>query len=261
MRGKRCTEQRAGGGLRGRTLRWAVGTGLGLTVVAVGLISTWALAGSRSFQLFGTIVDRVETNDRVLALTFDDGPTPGATDSILGMLADAGVRATFFFTGSELAENTGLATRYLEAGHDLGNHSFSHQRMVFKGRGFIASEIETTDSLLREAGQRGPIHFRPPYGKKLVALPRYLSQTGRVTIMWDVEPDSYPEVASDRHAIVEDVRSRVRPGSIIILHVMYPSRGESLAAVPGIIDSLREEGFEFVTVSELLERSASIAAD
>lgn len=94
--------------MRGRTLRWAVGTGLGLTVVAVGLISTWALAGSRSFQLFGTIVDRVETNDRVLALTFDDGPTPGATDSILGMLADAGVRATFFFTGSELAENTVL---------------------------------------------------------------------------------------------------------------------------------------------------------
>lgn len=245
--------------MRARTLRWAVGSSLGLIVVVVVLISTWTLAGSRSFQLFGTIVHRVETSDRVVALTFDDGPTPEATDSILDMLADAGVRATFFFTGSELAENSGLATRYLEAGHELGNHSFSHQRMVFKGRAFIASEIETTDSLLRAAGQRGPIHFRPPYGKKLVALPRYLSRTGRVTIMWDVEPDSYPEVASDRHAIVEHVRSRVRPGSIIILHVMYPGRGESLAAVPGIIDSLREEGFEFVTVSELLERSASIA--
>lgn len=229
---------------------------VGLAILALLALSigAWKLANLRGYQLFGSLIDRVETGDSVVALTFDDGPTPEATDTILAMLAAAGVRATFFFTGSELEQNPGLGSRYVAAGHEVGNHTFSHQRMVLKSPRFIATEIERTDSLLRAEGWSGPIHFRPPYGKKLVLLPWYLSRHDRVTIMWDVEPDSYPEVGSDRARIIEHVTGRVRPGSIIILHAMYPSRRETLAAVPGIIRSLREVGYEFVTISELMER-------
>src|SRR5690606_4013559 len=146
------------------------------------------------------------------------------------ILADEDVLATFFFTGSELATNPGLAERVVAAGHELGNHSYSHKRFLLRSPGFIRREVETTDSLIRAAGHRGPIHFRPPYGKKLVGLPLYLSRTGRTSIMWDVEPESDPAIGGDAGRIVEHVAGEVRPGSIILLHVMYPSRRESLAS-------------------------------
>lgn len=225
-------------------------------VVAV-VRGAWLLADSRSFQLFGDIVDRVETTDSVVALTFDDGPTPEAAEIILSMLAENDVQATFFFNGSALLESPGLGRRFAEAGHELGNHTFSHRRMVLKSPGFIASEVERTDSLLRKAGASGTIHFRPPYGKKLALLPWYLSRRDRLTVMWDVEPDSDAAIGSDRARIVDHVRQEARPGSIILLHVMFDSRRESLAAVPGIIDALRQDGYDFVTVSELLARQGA----
>ena len=123
---------------------------------------------------------------------------------------------------------------------------------MLKSPSFIKAEIERTDQLIRDTGYEGAIHFRPPYGKKLLLLPYYLSKTNRKTVMWDVEPDSYADVSKDANRIVEYVMAHVRPGSIVILHVMYQSRIESLRAVAGIIDGLKREGYEFKSVSELL---------
>jgi peptidoglycan-N-acetylglucosamine deacetylase len=223
-----------------------------LLALVASAYAAWRLADSRTFQLFGTLVDRVETSAPVVALTFDDGPTAEGTDSILSILRAEGARATFFFTGAELAENPGLAARFVRAGHEIGNHSYSHGRMVFRSPGFYRREVESTDSLIRDGGYSGAIHFRPPYGKKLLGLPWYLARNDRTTIMWDVEPDSYPEIARSADRIVSHVLDEVRPGSIVILHVMYPSRRESLRAVPGIIRGLKQRGFRFLTVSELL---------
>ena len=222
-----------------------------LTLLALAY-GAWRIADARTFQLFGGLVARVETDSPVVALTFDDGPTPAATDSILAILEREGIHATFFFTGAELSANPALGPRFVRAGHELGNHSYSHSRMVLKSPGFVRREIESTDSLIRRAGYAGTIHFRPPYGKKLVALPWYLRRTGRKTIMWDVEPDSYADIGGSAERIVAHVLQNVRPGSIIILHVMYPSRRESLRAVPRIVRGLEERGYRFVTVSELL---------
>jgi chitin deacetylase len=129
--------------------------------------------------------------------------------------------------------------------------------MVLMTPGAIKDEIEMTDRLIRDAGYAGEIHFRPPYGKKLFLLPAYLSKTKRKTITWDVEPDSYADVAADADKIVAHVLERVRPGSIIILHVMYPSRAASLKSVAGIIEGLKQQGYEFKTVSELLTYAPS----
>ena len=124
--------------------------------------------------------------------------------------------------------------------------------MIFRSPSFIADEIERTDVLIRETGYTGPITFRPPYGKRLFLLPRYLHQTGRTTLLWDVEPESYPDVVVSAESIAEHVLENTRPGSIILLHVMYRSRAESRRAVPLIIDGLRDRGYRFVTVSELV---------
>lgn len=124
--------------------------------------------------------------------------------------------------------------------------------MVFVTPSFVEREVERTDKLIRDAGHQGEIYFRPPYGKKLFTLPYYLARTGRESVTWDVDPDSYPEVAADSDRIAEYVLSRARPGSIIILHVMYRSRGESLRAVKKIVEGLKARGYSFKTVSELL---------
>ena len=225
---------------------------IGGIVIILFVLVTWRLANSRTFQLFGEIVPRVETSQRVVALTFDDGPTPEAVDQLLSILRERNVKATFFLIGGALEEHPELGRRIAQEGHELGNHSYSHERMIFKTPSFIREEIERTDQLIRNTGYQGPIQFRPPYGKKLVLLPYYLSKTHRKSIMWDIEPDSNPDLAKDANKIVAHVLSQARPGPIIILHVMYKSGAPSLSAVPGIIDGLRQKGYEFKTVSELL---------
>ncbi|MDY7080810.1 MAG: polysaccharide deacetylase family protein [Chloroflexota bacterium] len=232
---------------------------LSLTCAALVSVSAWRISKSRTFQCFGGIVQRVDTSAPVVALTFDDGPSSQFTEEVLAILREHDVRATFFVTGRALEENEAAAHRIVEEGHELGNHTYSHQRMVLKSYAFIQREIERTDQLIREVGYEGDIHFRSPYGKKLIALPYYLDQTGRLNIFFDVEPESYPEVAADADRIVEHALGKVRPGSIVLLHVMHESRVESRRALPGIIQGLQEQGYDFVTVSELLALSPGSA--
>ena len=151
---------------------------------------------SNSVQLFGGIVSRVETTKPLVALTFDDGPRLDDLDEILDILAGRAVRATFFVNGARLAEHPVTGHRLVAAGHELGNHSWSHERMVLRSARFVRREVEETDALIRSAGHRGEIYFRPPYGHKFVMLPWYLWRTGRTTVTWDIEPDSSPDVAS-----------------------------------------------------------------
>jgi chitin deacetylase len=215
---------------------------------------TWKLINSRTFQLFGEIVPRVETSERVVALTFDDGPTPEVTAQLLSVLRERGVKASFFVIGGELEQHPELGQRLAQEGHELGNHSYSHERMILKTPSFIKNEIERTDQLIRNTGYQGPINFRPPYGKKFILLPYYLNKTHRKSIMWDIEPDSNRDIAQDPDKIVAYVLSHTQPGSIILLHVMYKSGTPSLNAVPKIIDGLRQQGYEFKTVSELISK-------
>jgi peptidoglycan-N-acetylglucosamine deacetylase len=238
--------------MRSRTARRLRIAGICLVALLVGAYAAWRVSGARTFQLLGSLVSRVDTSAPLVAMTFDDGPTPFASDTILAILAREGVRATFFFTGAEMADHLDLAPRFVHAGHELGNHTYSHRQMLLRSAAFIRAELDRTDSLIRDAGHRGAIHFRPPYGRKLVGLPWQLARSGRITVMWDVEPDSYPEVASSADSIIAHVLENARPGSIILLHVMYASRTESLRAVEGIIHGLRDRGFAFVTLSELL---------
>jgi peptidoglycan/xylan/chitin deacetylase (PgdA/CDA1 family) len=239
--------------------RLAALTGLALVLLAGVAVAARQLARSRTMQLAGRIVPRVDTTARLVALTFDDGPTPAVADSLLRVLAARGVRATFFVTGRELAAAPAAARDLVAAGHELGNHSWSHRRLAFVSPNTVRGEIERTDAAIRDAGWRDEILFRPPYGAKLVTLPWYLWRTGRTTVTWDVEPDSYAEVAATSDGIVRHVLDRVRPGSIILLHVWYPSRATSLAAVAALVDSLHGRGYRVTTVRELLGSAPAIA--
>src|SRR5215470_6525150 len=227
-----------------------------LVIVAAVIVVTAAafqISKSRTFQFFGEIIPRVNTRQKVVALTFDDGPIPGVTEEVLSILNEAGVKATFFVIGDNLERNPEEGRKIVTAGHELGNHTYSHKRMVLKTPSFIESEIERTDQLIRQAGYQSAIHFRPPYGKKLILLPYFLARTSRKTITWDVEPDSYPEIAADSDKIVAHVMEKTRPGSIVLLHVMYKSRSESFKEVKGVITGLKGQGYSFKTASEMLD--------
>ena len=145
----------------------------------------------------------------------------------------------------------------VQAGHQLGNHSYTHKRMLLVSPAIVASEMERTDQQIRQAGFTDEILFRPPYGKKLFTLPWYLSQQQRKTIMWDLEPESEPKLAADPEAMAAAVIAKARPGSIILLHVMYQSRQSSREALPLIIEGLQAKGYRFVTVNELITMRAS----
>jgi len=223
-----------------------------LVVMLFSGAAAWRLSSMADFQLFGALVHRVDTEAPLIALTFDDGPVPGKTEQILQILATENVPATFFLTGQELELHPELLPKILNAGHQVGNHSYSHQRLVFKTPAFIAQEIEHTDALLKQGGAPEPYFFRPPYGKKLVLLPWYLSEQKRLTVTWDLAPENYPQLSKDPAKLSAFTVQQAKAGSIILLHVMYDSRSNTMKAVPDIIRGLKARGFRFVTVQELL---------
>lgn len=215
----------------------------------------WKISTSRSFQFAGELIADVPLSDSLIALTFDDGPSPNHTDEVLAILHRYNVQATFFVTGREVEAYPEESRRIVAAGHQLGNHSYSHQRMVLKRSSFIVNELDRTDHAIRNAGYQGEIYFRPPYCKKLFLLPWILKQRNQVSITWDIEPESFADVRGSALKIVDHIKKKVHPGSIILLHVMYDSNAESRRSLPVVIENLQKKGYQFVTVNQLIKSS------
>lgn len=222
-----------------------------LTIVVITFI-LFKVSKDESFQLFGDIITRVETTEKVVALTFDDGPTKGKTEEILKILKENNVKATFYLVGKDIARNPIQTNLILEDEHEIGNHSYTHEKMILKSINFVSEEIEKTNQEIRNIGYSKNITFRPPYGKKLVILPYYLNKNDILSVTWDVEPDSALSLDSSPEDLVDYTLKHTMPGSIILMHVMFESRKNSMKSISGIIKGLKLEGYRFVTVSELL---------
>lgn len=203
---------------------------------------------ARNYQLFGNLTSHVETNNKVVALTFDDGPTKNS-DAILSLLDEYQVKATFFLIGKDIEDQPEEARKIAEAGHQIGNHTYSHKRMILKSPFFIKHEIEKTDDLIADIGYTKSIVVRPPYGKKLIGLPYYLNKHQRETITWNLEPDTFFTQADEK---VRYVKENIQPGSIILMHPMYDATDNELQAIKEILQTLKDEGYTFVTIDELL---------
>jgi peptidoglycan-N-acetylglucosamine deacetylase len=230
--------------------KYLIGSLLLGTLVIAGF-GLFELSKSRTFQFFGELTSRVDTNQKVVALTFDDAPTE-YTDEVLKILAKNNIHATFYAIGQALEEYPDQAKSIAQQGNEIGNHSYSHQRFLFKSQAFIKSEVEKTNSLIRNAGYTGKITFRPPNGKKFLGLPWYLKENNIKTIMWDVEPDTY--FAGNANLIINNVLENTKPGSIILLHPLCKNECEAdREALPKIISGLKEKGYIFVTISELMK--------
>jgi peptidoglycan/xylan/chitin deacetylase (PgdA/CDA1 family) len=220
-----------------------------LTALVIG--GVYRLIPSRTTQLAGELVQRGDTDERVVALTFDDGPTDADADAILEALADRGVTATFYLNGKDIEQNADAMQALIAAGHELGNHTWSHRSMAFVTFDTVADEIESTDAAIRAAGYDGPLTFRPPFGNKLLTLPLYLAQHDRVTATWADSAEDFSGAPPSSDAIADRTVETTSPGSIILLHPWF-GRTASQDAIGEIIDRLQAQGYRFVTVSELI---------
>jgi peptidoglycan-N-acetylglucosamine deacetylase len=230
-----------------RWLWWLVAC---LTLVGA-LIALWKLSNSRTFQVYGELVSSVPCTAPYVALSLDDGPNAAQTPPLLELLERHGANATFFLVGRELDRFPEAGQQIVRAGHELGNHGYTHTRMVFVSSDFIQSELASTDAAIIRAGHKGPIPFRPPYGKKLLGLPRYLGQTGRTTVMWNIEPESAPGVEQTPEGIARHTVEQARPGSIILLHAMHDTTGFKLRALDRMLSGLAQRGFRVVSYAKL----------
>ncbi len=228
-------------------MRWLV---LLLGLSALLAAALWQVSRAREFQVFGEIVARGDGSAQVVALTFDDGPTAAHTGALLEGLGDA--RATFFLVGQDIVANPEAAEAIVAAGHEIGNHSWDHPRMVLMWPVAVRAQIEDTDAAIRALGYDGAIPFRPPFGKKLFVLPWVLSRMGRPSVMWSMEPDTVLGAEMSAEALTEYVVEGAEAGDIILLHGMFSGNAATREALPGIVEGLTERGFGFVTISEIL---------
>lgn len=186
-----------------------------------------------------------EGTARMVALTFDDGPDPVYTDEILDVLERCGARATFFEVGEKLRDVPGALEREEALGCEVGSHSYSHQKFSKIGGGEALADMEASDAAFTEVLGRVPELLRPPYGAWNAAL----DGTGYAAVTWSVDPADWQ--CRDAGEIVSFLQGLELDGQVVLLHSLYESTVE---AVEFLVPWLQEQGYELVTVSELMER-------
>jgi peptidoglycan/xylan/chitin deacetylase (PgdA/CDA1 family) len=227
----------------------------GVLAAAALLTALWYVLESPKNQIWGQTITSEPLKQKVVALTFDDGPNPPYTDEIVGYLHSQHVHATFFVVGIAVQAHPDSVRREVEYGDAVGNHSWDHAHLVLLSRAHIEREITSTeDEIQRVAGVHTDI-FRPPFGARDFAVIKVAHQLGLQVIMWSVPlPADWTQPAPQ--TIADRVLKYVKNGSIIVLH--DGNRGKSadrkntVEATKLLVTALKREGYSFVTVPELM---------
>jgi peptidoglycan-N-acetylglucosamine deacetylase len=205
-------------------------------------------------------VFRIATSEPVVGLTFDDGPDPRYTPSVISMLAEAEVRATFFLVGVNALASRSLVGKLVDAGHSIGNHTQDHRELEFLSPPLVSAQIERGQRSIIRAGAPAPSLFRPPKGFTDEAV-GVLAEANRFrTVFWEfcVERFVNHQPVADG---VDEILDKVRPGSIILAHDggrivgsgrPALSRRRTMEAVPLLLDGLARKGLRVVDVPTLL---------
>lgn len=182
---------------------------------------------------------------KCLALTFDDGPAE-STGELLDILAAKKVKATFFLVGENVVKHPELVRREHAAGHEIGDHSYTHADLGTASKKKVLSELTRTQDAIRQAAGFTPVLLRPPYGSMSKQLTKITRKMGMAQVLWTVDPLDWEH--RDSEYVEKRVLKSVKPGVVVLMHDIHPT---TVRAVPKIIDRLAAEGYVFVTVSEL----------
>ncbi len=192
-----------------------------------------------------------------VALTFDDGPNGTTTHRLLDLLKEKRVTATFFLVGSNVERHPEVARRIVAEGHTIGNHTWSHRKLLLLPPGRVTDEIRRAHDTIQRVTGRTPTLFRAPHGFRSPFLPRTLRLLGYrahcawTRGVWDTDADA------NAASLVARAVHRARPGEVVLLHdglgtQLDPQRDAMLDAVPRVIDAYRDRGYEFVTLDRWL---------
>jgi len=235
--------------------------GLALTAAAAAAVST---AGYQSMapagQWYGCTFTGLKRGSKHLALTYDDGPNDPYTLRVLEVLANHNVRATFFLIGRYVQQRPDIVDELARAGHVIGNHTFSHPLLIFKGAREVKAELTDCTRALSDAVGEHSNLFRPPFGGRRPAVLRIARRTGLEPVMWSVT--GYDWNAPSVEHIERKVTNRVRGGDVILLHdgghrVFGEDRPCTVIATDRLIARYKSEGYEFVTVPEMMGKVLS----
>ena len=191
------------------------------------------------------------TGNKVIALTFDDGPGPH-TAHLLDILDQYGAKATFFLIGSKVSSQANVVRNIQARGHQLGNHSWSHPELPKLPVDQIAGEIDRTNDAIKQATGVTPAILRPPYGAVNGAVLEQLRLRGMSSILWSVDTRDWADRNSE--IVCSRAVAGARPGAIILMHDIHQT---SVGAVPCILSALKQQGYSFVTVQGLLGNMAA----
>ena len=212
-------------------------------------------AGSAPVRLIRSVPVPV----KAVALTFDDGPSPEYTPQVLALLKEYGARATFFVVGLEIARFPGIAKEEAAAGMELGNHGFRHLSLVGLDPSTIETEVLPVEQEITAITGERPVLYRLPKGRSDSAALRALTDMGYTIVYWSIDTRDY----TGRRAaatIAAQVEKQVRPGSIVILHDGGGNRQQTVDALRMFLPVLKKEGYQMVTVSQLLEMAQTGAS-
>ena len=211
------------------------------------------------FEKYGHLISNrvvwsVDTDEKVAAFTFDDGPNEIYTPQLLDILAQKELKATFFLLGKHVEKYPEIVKRIHSEGHEIGNHSFNHSLLLLYTKSYVKRQIESTSALIEKTVGLTPSYFRPPMGLFTPSMLDAVSESGMTAVVGEVYPRDPYRPGTDK--IVERVLSRIKPGSIVILHDSGTfgkvDRSQTVAAVSILIDRLSDQGYRFLTVGELL---------
>jgi peptidoglycan-N-acetylglucosamine deacetylase len=229
---------------------------MGIASLLAGAAAIYHAGYSVRSQWFGPTDWRGRTDLQAVALTFDDGPGPD-TQSILDVLAEHKVCATFFMIGCHVESFPQTARRIVADGHEIGNHSYSHPIYLYRSARETRRQLERAQDVVAAATGVSPKVARPPCGVRTPAYFRVARELGLRTVQWDVAGFDWKDRSGEQ--IARDVLRKVRAGSIVLLHdgdsEGMRARNETVAALPLIIEGLQARRLRIMPLRKLLGES------
>jgi len=210
----------------------------------------------RRAPIFGRIFWKGTPGLNRIALTFDDGPNEPFTSKIIAILEQYGVRATFFVIGSSCERLPDSVKRLSDAGHEIGNHTWSHEVLPLKLPSGIREDIMKTSAIIEKCTGKGPEFFRAPHGWRNPWVDRIARESGCTPVAWTLGVWDTDRPGAE--TIVRRTLNGVRDGCVLLLHdgrglEREADSSQLLQALPTIVEELRHRGYQFVTLSEMME--------
>lgn len=232
------------------------------TAIGAGLVVAGYNSMAPKSQLYGRTYTGNPQQKRQIALTYDDGPNDPHTFRLLEALEKAGARATFFMIGKYVDLRPDIARAVADAGHTVGNHTYTHPNLIFRSEWQLRDEVARCDRALHDAvGDRRSKLFRPPFGGRRPVTLRTVCQMSFTPVMWSVTAFDWSAKSPD--TIERHVTKGVRGGDVVLLHdgghlAFGTDRSFTVEATARVLQRYQTEGYEFKTITEMMAEGQTV---